>query len=195
MTINIMKGRYLSMLMDIKCFAVPSVRVDLTFDDGSAKDRLLGIGDLISVDWNASGVCKHMVGEITAISTAGTDPKGWYIIVDGSDDFASLRARFSPMSILDVEILRKADTVEAVRTPLGCDGVQFLRIKKGRLQYSHDGINWHFIRIDDEDIIEDQDGTVPLPPGKHCHKHRHGSDCGCSDPVPPEDDGIEESSY
>jgi hypothetical protein len=30
------------------------------------------------------------------------------------------------------------------------------------MQYSTDGINWNYIRINDQDIIEDQEGTVPI---------------------------------
>ena len=37
-------------------------------------------------------------------------------------------------------------------------GVPWLRINKGRLQYSRDGFEWHYIVIDDENVIED-DGT------------------------------------
>jgi hypothetical protein len=152
------------MLMDIKCTAVASVAVHLTFDDHSTKDRLLANGDLVDVTYNANGLQKHIIGRVTRISCVGTDPKGWYMIVDGSDDFSGRVARFSPASILDCEVLRKADSIRVVRTPVGAEGVPFLRIMKGRLQYSVDGFNWVPIRIDDKDIIEDQSGTVPIPP-------------------------------
>ena len=171
------------MLLDIRCKAVSSVRVHLTFDDHSCKDELIAIGDLIDVTYNGNGLQKHIIGRVSNISTVGSDPKGWYIIVDGSDDFAHNGARFSPMSILDVEIIRKAGQDVLVKSPIGEYGCPYLRIVKNRLQYSKDGYEWHYIQVDDEDIIEDQEGTVPVP---------HGM-------MPPrpadEDDEIEDAVY
>ena len=148
------------MLVDIKCKAISSVKVNLTFDDHSNKIRLIAIDDLIDCEYNANGLRKHIVGKVIAISTVGPDPKGWYIIVDGSDDFAGNKARFSPTSILDVEILRKAGFEEYIKTPLGEEGIGYLRIMKGRLQYSRDGFNWKPIVIDDRDVIENPDGSI-----------------------------------
>ena len=96
------------MLMDIKCSAVTSIAVHLEFDDGHKKDRVIALGDLIEVEYNANGLRKKAEGKVINISTIGADPKQWYIILDGSDDFDSNKVRFSPMSILNVDIIRKA---------------------------------------------------------------------------------------
>ena len=152
------------MLMNIKCTAVTSIMVNLLFDDKSTKNALIALGDLIEVEYNANGLRKHAQGKVIKISAVGTDPKGWYIIVDGSDDFDSNKVRFSPASILDVEIIRKADTLNVVQTPIGHEGVPFIRIIKGRLQWSRDGVNWHPINIDQRDIIEEAEGTIPMEP-------------------------------
>ena len=152
------------MLVDIKCKAISSIRVHLTFDDGSIKDEVIAIDDLVDVFYNGNGMRKHIVGRVSNISTVGTDPKNWYIIVDGSDDFAKNSARFAPTSILDIEIIRKAGLDTAVKTPLGPDGCPWIRFIKGRLQVSKDGVHWINIKIDDVDIIEPQEGTVPLHP-------------------------------
>ena len=146
------------MLLDIKCKAISSVRVHLVFDDETCKDNVISIGDLIDVTYNGNGLRKHIIGMVSNISTVGADPKNWYIIVDGSDDFARNGARFSPMSILDLEIIRKADQQVIVKSPIGMYGCPFIRISKGRMQYSYDGFEWHYIVIDDENVIED-DGT------------------------------------
>ena len=157
------------MLLDIKCSAISSVQVHLTFDDQTVKDRLIAIGDLIDCVYNANGIQRHIIGRVTTISTVGSNQAGWYIIVDGSDDFEGRYARFSPMSILDVDIIRKADMEDVIRTPLGEFAVPYLRINKGRLQYSLDGFEWHCIVIDNRDIIEDAEGTVPIfPPVPPC---------------------------
>lgn len=151
------------MLMDIKCSTVTSIKVDLTFDDGSTKERVVGTNDLIEVEYNANGLRKRVEGKVLKVSATGTDPRSWYIIVDGSDDFDSDRVKFSPMSILDLEVIRKAETLEYVQTVVGEGGVPYLRINEGRLQWSKDGYDWHSINVDSRDIIEDQEGTVPIP--------------------------------
>lgn len=166
------------MLMDIKCSMVPSIMVNLRFDDQSEKHALVSTGDLIYVEYNANGCRKAIEGKVIKVSACGENPKSWYIVVDGSDDFASQQAKFSPMSILDIEILRKAGTLEVVQTISGDHAVPYLRIVHGRLQWSIDSFTWYPIVIDDRDIIEDQEGTVPIapPPFPGPHHHHHHDD-------------------
>lgn len=171
------------MLMNIKCSAVTSVRVDLSYDDGSVKNAVIAENDLIDVIYNANGMRKRACGRVLLVSANGPDPKNWYIIVDGSDDFDANKARFCPMSILELEIISKGDNVDLVRTIKGDMGVPYLRIVKGRLQWSKDAVEWYPINIDREDIM-DQEGTVPMPP--------HG---GCTCPDSKGDDGIEDAEW
>ena len=145
------------MLMDIKCSMVPSIKVNLVFDDGHKKDPTLSIGDLIDLLYNSNGLRKHIIGKIIQINTPGSDPKGWSLIVDGSDDFDSEIARLSPMSILNVDIIRKNGSTRVVSTPIDDTGVYAIRINKGRLQYTMNGKCWHNIKIDDIDIIPGKD--------------------------------------
>lgn len=148
------------MLMDIKCCMIPSIKTSLFFDDGCVKKVIIGIGDLIDLVYNSNGLRKHIVGKVIQISTPGVDPKGWSIIVDGSDDFESEIARLSPMSILDVTIIRKAGTVKVVTTPIDDTGIMAIRINEGRLQYTKDGKEWHNIQIDDVDVISKDDVII-----------------------------------
>ena len=64
--------------MNIKCSAMASIKVNLEFDDQSKKERVVSIGDLIDVEFNANGLRKRVDGKVLNISTVGTDPKGWY---------------------------------------------------------------------------------------------------------------------
>ena len=153
------------MLLKNDCFAIASIKVVLTFDDGSTKTRVIGTGDLIMVEYNANGLRKKIEGVVVAVSANGTDPNKWYIIVDGSDDFGSQKAKFSPKSILDVEIIRKADTLDVVQTVIGEEGVPYIRIIHGQLQYSKDGYTWRPIHVRPRDIIEDAEGGC----GDHGH--------------------------
>lgn len=154
------------MLMDIKCSAVTSIKVDLTFDDfaKSTKTRVIGVGDLIEVEFNQNGLRKHVEGKVIKINAIGNDPKTWYIILDGSGDYASEQYKFSPMSILDVEILRKAESVRYIATPNDCTGIALIRVVDGRMQYSYDGFVWENVVIDKKNIIKDEEGTMPIEP-------------------------------
>lgn len=149
------------MLLDIKCKAVTSVAVHLKFDDNTTKDVVIAHDDLIDVEFNQNGLRKRMQGKVICIKAIGPDPKAWSIIVDGSDDFESTKARFSPMNILDVVILKKADATKYIETPNDYTGITGLRIVRGRLQYTVDGYNWSDIRMHHHNIIEDEEGTVP----------------------------------
>lgn len=154
------------MTLDCKVDVIQSLFIHLLFDDHSVKDNLVAVDDLIDVVWNGNGARKHMIGRVAAISAVGSDPNSWYMIVDGADDFKSMRERFSPISILDLEILRRSCDEELIRTEKGEHSCPFIRVLKGRMQYSRDGINWKYIQIDDRDIIEDQEGTVPIMHGR-----------------------------
>lgn len=174
------------MTLDCKVDVIQSLFVHLLFDDQTVKDRIIAKNDLIDVVWNGNGARKHMIGRIARISATGSDPNSWYIIVDGADDFKSMKERFSPLAILDLEVIRRACDEETVRTVKGQGNCPMIRVIKGRLQYSKDGINWKNIKIDDEDVIEDQEGTIPVGP-----------------PLTPHDDdgdlddefGIEDANY
>ena len=157
------------MLMNIKCSAVSSIAVQLAFDDGTSKKELIAIDDLIHVEFNKNGRRCCFQGVVIKIDTTGLDPKGWYIIVDGSGDFESSQTRICPMNILDIEMIRKANTAKSILSPLGPNRIESLRIVDGRLQYSQDGLNWYPICIDERDIqIKDEEGTVPIKPSCGC---------------------------
>ena len=114
-------------------------------------------------------------GKIIQINTPGPDPKGWSIIVDGSDDFESDMARLSPMSILDVDVIRKEGSSKYIATPIDDTSINALRINRGRLQYTVDGKHWRYIKIDDVDIITRTDEAIidedELPPDPHDGRH------------------------
>lgn len=147
------------MLLDIKCDQIPSVYVELLFDDNSTKKKVISVNDLIDVYYNGNGLRKHIVGRVAAISTVGADPRQWYIIVDGSDDFNSQKARFSPKNILDLNIIRKYWQDSIVHTSNEKDErISHIRLTSdGQLQYSTDGYEWNFFKINADDIINLKD--------------------------------------
>ena len=186
------------MLMKNECSVIASIRVLLTFDDGHEKERVISTNDLVEVEYNANGLRKHIIGKVVKVSAVGTDPNGWYIIVDGSDDFDSAKARFSPTAILDVDILRKAYTLDSIQTPLDDTGIPYMRIVKGRyLQWSRDGVHWfnlmphHHIEPAENPDDYDGDDDKPKPPKPRPHPPKPAPD----DDEEPTSDGIEDAEY
>jgi len=167
------------MLLNIKCSVVSSVKVDLTFDDGSKKDGILSIGDLVDIEYNSNGLRKRIYGRIINISAVGTDPNAWYLTVDGSDDFQAATVRFSVMGILDFTIIKKYDTINTIETPIDPTGITALKVVDGFLYYTQDGIHWHKPRIW-YDTIKPEEGTVPIMPPHPPMYHEQGTV-----PVPP----------
>lgn len=148
------------MLLNIKCSVVSSIEVNLTFDDNSTKTAVVALGDLIEVEYNSNGLRRQFEGKVISIKANGSDPKAWYITVDGSGDFDSDKARFSPMSILDINIIQKADSLECIGSPRDITNIKAMRLVKGRLQCTQDGVNWFYPKIDKRDIvIKDEEGT------------------------------------
>lgn len=157
------------MLLDIKCSVVSSIKVSLTFEDGTKKENIISLYDLIDVTFNQDGIRKEVTGRVVKINVDGCDPKRWYIIVDAADDFSSKQYRFSPMNILDLEIISKHDAEKYITSPADYTNVVAIRVVKGRLQYSQDGITWHSIKQDARDIIYDEEGTCSCDDMPHHH--------------------------
>lgn len=174
------------MLMNIHCSTVTSIAVCLEFDNKSKKDVLIGCGDLISVDFNHNGRRTHFEGKVISINAKGTDPKGWSIILDGSGCFDSDQVRFSPMNIIDIHVLRKADRTKYIETTDDLTKIVGLRVVKDRIQYSKDGVSWRNIKIDSSNIIQspvrDDDDIV-----------EEGPECDSDNFT--DEDIIEEESY
>jgi hypothetical protein len=171
-TINFFRKEGNKMLLSINCSVVSSIKVDLVFDDGSKKHGILAIGDLVDIEYNSNGLRKRIYGRIINISAQGTDPNGWYLTVDGSDDFQSTTVRFSVMGIIDFTIIKKYDTTNVVETPVDKTGVLAIKVIDGWLYYTQDGVHWFKprTRINDNHL-QQEEGTVPMgpPPVPHVH--------------------------
>lgn len=145
------------MLLNIKCDAITSIHIHLEYDDRTRKDRFLEYGDIVDIDFAQNGLRKSIVGKIIKISCRGPEQKGWYIIVDGSDDFANNMLRIPIMSILDCEIIKKARDVVHIETVKGEGNIRALRIIDDKLEFTLDGNNWLPVKINESDIIKDDE--------------------------------------
>lgn len=157
------------MTLSVDCSVVASIKVVLTYDVGPKKEVILEVGDLVDILYNKNGLRKEITGRVIKISATGTDPNGWWIVVDGSDDFESTQARFSPMNIIDVDIIKKADSEHTVTSPVDYTGIECIRVVNGYLEYSKDGYTWYKIKTGrPEEEIAQEEGTVPRRPPRPC---------------------------
>lgn len=167
------------MLQDIKCSTVLSFRIDLKYDDCRAdKSVVIGVGDLVDVDFNYNGCRKHNVeGRIIKLYAEGTDPKKWYILLDSADPYNSETYKFSPLNILDIVVIQKKDALQYIASTNDYTNIKGLREVKGTLQYTKDGINWLPFYTDPQYIIDDENyGHIPSEPRVHSYKPCQPSD-------------------
>lgn len=143
------------MLMNINCSMEPQIAVNLEFDDGSTKTRVIGKGDLVSVTFNQNGIKQYIEGRIVNVSTNSDNLRNWFIMIDGSECFDSKKFRFSPLCILDLDIICKANVRDSVKTPNDNSAIWGLREVDGKLQYSKDGFNWYNVVPEPENAKED----------------------------------------
>ena len=175
------------MLLKNTCSRITSIKVDLTFEDGQQKSRVISLYDIVDIIYNKNGCRREIEGKVIKISAEGEDPKKWYIIVDGSEDFETTQSRFSPANIIDIDIIKKYDATQFIYSTNDCTNIQGLRIKKGRLQYTQNGRDWLPIFVDTRDIIKDAEyGPVgPIYPDFPPRPSYNPED--------PDDDGIKDA--
>lgn len=163
------------MLQDIKCSTIISFKIDLSYDDNRAdKSVIIGVGDLVDVDFNYNGCRKQIQGRVLKLYAEGSDPKKWYILIDSADIYCSDTYKFSPMNIIDITIIKKASELKFISSPADFSNIRGMRIVKGQLQYTQDGSEWLPIMVYPEDIIEDENYGVGN--GKPCHCRPNNAD-------------------
>ena len=157
------------MLQDIKCSTVLSFRIDLKYDDSRAdKSVIIGVGDLVDVEFNYNGCRKVAEGRVIKLYAEGTDAKKWYILLDSADPYNSETYKFSPLNILDIVVIQKKDALQYIASTNDYTNIKGLREVKGTLQYTKDGINWLPFYTDPQYIINDENyGMYPCETPVH----------------------------
>jgi hypothetical protein len=153
-------------LLNNKCRILPSVCIDLTFEDDIMKQFIVRENDIVSVLYNKAGLATRHIGKVTQIgsgdyTSVSSVPRfygasgiahydtvvgkqsgvGEYMIVDGSGDFAGNVVIIYLDTILDISMVSQYDQSLVVQSakPCGCTGVNQitnLRVYKGYFQFS-----------------------------------------------------------
>lgn len=166
------------MLLNNTVSIVQNLKIELTFDDNSKKEREIGVGDLIHVEFNDSGMRKSVEGKVLKIGTGinTVRQESWFIIVDGSLSFSGETFRFNPNKIIDLDIIQKKHDVPYIMTTNDSTRVTNLKVEDGILKVSKDnGYSWftpnlnNMIQEEEGSDGDDNDSCCP-PPKPDCGK-------------------------
>ena len=159
-------------LLNNKSMIVPSILIDLTFEDGIYKQMLIHENDVVTISYNKDGLKCTITGRVTQIgngdyTSVGPVPRfygssgiahydtivsrsskaGEYIIVDGSGEYSGKIEVVYLNTILDCKMLNKYSDSASIMSPKSdCCGTQQItgmRYKNGKAQISLDyGQTW-----------------------------------------------------
>ena len=164
------------MLMNIENTVIQSIKTSLTFDNNKTKECEISVGDICSFEFNKNGRRKLIEGKVIKIFASDTiDSKSWYIIVDGSLDFAGQTERFCPNNILDVSIIQKHDQAHYISTPNDSTRITDMKLEHGRIMVSIDGgYSWLTPKIDVDRWHDDNESdSCNCGNNNHDHSCRH----------------------
>lgn len=154
----------------------------LSFDDGTVKEYRLSEGDFVTIKWNHAGSVDKITGKISRIE-AGThythsinpnhlhqcdlvdtcDKRFWYIIVDASNYNDSSMKKIEIDKILDVEVLKRDESISAVTSPSGPGNITDMRINGNYLELSMDHQKtWFFLCKIPQTAIEVEPELLPI---------------------------------
>lgn len=148
------------MLLNNSVSIVQNLHIELTFDDNSKKEREIGVGDLIHVEFNENGLRKSVDGKVLKIGTGVNTVRqdGWFVIVDGSLSFAGETFRFNPNKIIDLDIIQKKHDVPYVMTTSDISRVTNIKVEDGILKVSMDnGYSWFTPNLNN--MIQEEEGS------------------------------------
>lgn len=146
------------MLIKNTVSVITSLEIGLVFDDESTKVRTIGVGDIIDVKYSHNGLTKTASGKITRIYTEPGHPghvghlascsqclkDGHWIILDASAEGASSVLRIDADTILDLDMIAKADAANVITSPAGCYNITSMRLVGSQVQISTDyGKTWY----------------------------------------------------
>lgn len=153
-------------LLENKSIIIPTVLIDLRFEDGIRKVFPVEIRDIINVTFNKRGIATSIQGKVTAINAAttnytyyadgickydttyATNKNGPYIVVDGSDTYAGRSETIYIGTIIDCDMISKWSDNFVVTSPEAdkCNhilSINQIRLNDGKFEVSTDfGATW-----------------------------------------------------
>ena len=174
-------------LLENKSIIIPTVLIDLRFEDGIRKVFPVAIKDIINVTFNKKGIATSIMGKVTSINAAttsytyfadgicrydttyATNKNGPYIVVDGSDTYSGRSETIYLGTIIDCDMISKCSDNKVVTT-LQSDkdndivAINQIRLKNGKLEVSTDfGATWIQPKLDLTVDLESQVSGILSP--------------------------------
>ena len=170
-------------LLSNHSYIVPTVMIDLLFENHVRKMFPVACKDIIRVTYNQNGIATTIQGRVTSINAAtvsysykasgicnvdttyATNKNGPYIVIDGSDTYEGKTATVYLGTILDCDMIYKWSDNYIVTTPPKAteekiESVQMIRIREGKLEVTTDfGTTW-FVPDVSEDSDDSSDNTA-----------------------------------
>jgi len=152
--------------MKINCEVEQNLSITITYDDGTMKTKLIGIGDYVSVAYNHNGSRRLITGTISSIranpASMKTTKNDWYFVVNSDDPEARMGSvKILVLNLIDIEVLRMRRQGVHINTPNNSMRVTDIRLKAGYLQVSNNnGRSWKTVGLEpvsDIDIPESQE--------------------------------------
>lgn len=164
-------------LLQNKSVVVPSIIIDLTFEDHVRKVFPVHVKDIIRVRYNLNGLATEIQGKVVSIFAASTNysyhadgtacyhttyqtnKNGPYMVIDGSGAFDGKIANVYLCDLLDCDmIFAWKDNYVVLTVPVDSErqigSVNALRTVNGILQYTPDnGETWLNVKIDTTDDV------------------------------------------
>ena len=153
-------------LLSNHSYIIPTVMIDLIFEDNVRKCFPVACKDIIRVTYNLNGIATTIQGRVVSINAAttnysykangvcncdttyATNKNGPYIVIDGSDTYEGKTATVYLGTILDCDMIYKWSDNYVVTTPpkdteSKIESVQMIRINDGKLEVTTDfGATW-----------------------------------------------------
>ena len=154
------------MVMKINCEVEQNLCVTISYDDGTMKTKLVGVGDYVSVAYNYNGARRVINGTVSSIhanpASLKTTKNDWYMVIANDDPdtrFGSVKILI--LNLIDIEVLRMHRQGVHINTPNNSMRVTDIRLKAGYLQVSNNnGRSWKTVGLEpvsDLDIPEAQE--------------------------------------
>lgn len=147
------------MLLSIKYDVINSLVIKLRFEDGSTKEEVVSVGDIVNCTYNRNGVRRTVEGTVKQINS-DVNPCGnqrWYLYIDSSSYGKACVDKVEVDKILDMDVLRKGAGLLSIHTPANKMRVTDFRLAGDYLQVSSDyGKHWF-------NVVKLTTDTYPVP--------------------------------
>lgn len=199
-------GYWFSMaLLENKSIIVPTVLIDLRFENGIRKVFPVELKDIVRVSFNKQGLATTIQGKVTSINAAttaytyyadgvatydttyATNKDGPYMVIDGSGTYSGHTETVYLGTIIDCDMISKWSDNSVVTSPETdetnkIESIHQIRLRNGKLEVSTDwGDTWKEVQLSPDNIDLNSDKVTGVLPIRNGGTGRADFDEFCND--------------